>query len=338
MAATPIVSLHDLSAGYPRTIEDGLRETGFFDQVPTGAPVFLKPNLTFPVYRPGVMTSFECLKTVTTLLIGKGYPVIIGEADSGGYNRFSIDEVFKGMGIDKLAQETGARLVNLSFTEPEWLEVRAGFRRLRVPVPKLLLHEVGAVITLPVPKIHMNTLVSMSIKNQWGCIQEPAERLKLHPYFAEVMYELNRRLPRAHSIVDGKYGLNRSGPMLGDPVELNWLLVANDLVAADRVCCRLMQIDEREVKYLNHFRERGWWSEFKDIRLRSDWGKFLKEKFHLQRALTDMPGLVCFNSSFLAWLGYRSPLAGFAHWLLYLFREPFYDYDKEKTKVRTDAR
>ncbi|MBI3850103.1 MAG: DUF362 domain-containing protein [Verrucomicrobia bacterium] len=129
MAATPIVSLHDLNAGYPQTIEDGLRETGFFDQLPAGAPVFLKPNLTFPVYRPGVMTSFECLKAVTTLLIGKGYPVIIGEADSGGYNRFSIDEVFKGMGIDKLAQETGARLVNLSFTEPEWLEVRAGFRR-----------------------------------------------------------------------------------------------------------------------------------------------------------------------------------------------------------------
>src|SRR6185295_13406958 len=213
VAATPIVSLHDLNAGYPHSIEDGLRETGFFDQVPAGAPVFLKPNLTFPVYRPGVMTSYECLKAVTTLLIGKGYPVIIGEADSGGYNRFSIDEVFKGMGIDKLAAETGARLVNLSFTDPEWLEVRAGFRRLRVPVPKLLLHEIGAFITLPVPKIHMNTLVSMSIKNQWGCIQEPAERLKLHPYFAEVMYELNRRLPRAHSIVDGRYGLNRSGPM-----------------------------------------------------------------------------------------------------------------------------
>ena len=318
MAAAPIVSLQDLGAGYQKTIEDGLREVGFFDHVPTGAPVFLKPNLTFPVYRPGVMTSYECLKVVTTLLIGKGYPVIIGEADSGGYNRFSIDEVFKGMGIDKLAAETGARLVNMSFTEPEWLEVRAGFRRLRVPVPKMLLHEIGAFITLPVPKIHMNTLVSMSIKNQWGCIQEPSERLKLHPYFAEVMYELNRRLPRAHSVMDGKYGLNRSGPMLGDPVEFNWLLVSNDLVAADRVGCRLMQIDERTVKYLNYFQSQGWWSEFSDIRLRADWERFRKVQFYLRRQWTDLPGLMCFNSSFLAWLGYRSPLAGFAHWLLYL--------------------
>ena len=338
MHSAPFVSLQDLGAGYQKSVEIGLQETGFFDRVSTGAPVFLKPNLTFPVYRPGVMTSYECLKAVVEILVSRKYQVIIGEADSGGYNRFSIDEVFKGMGIDKLAAETGARIVNLSFTEPEWLEVRAGFRRLRVPVPKLLLHEIGAFITLPVPKVHLNTQVSMSIKNQWGCIQEPTERLKLHPYFAEVMYELNRRLPNAHSIIDGRYGLNRSGPMLGDPVELNWLMVANDLVAADRICCRLMQIDELEVNYLRHFRDCGWWPELPDIRLRPDWEQFRKTKFYLKRKWTDLPGLVCFNNSFLAWLGYRSPLAGFAHWLLYLFREPFYDYDKEKSKVRSKNR
>jgi uncharacterized protein (DUF362 family) len=334
VSSPPVVVLRNLQEGYPKTIETGLEEVGFFTRVPAGAPVLLKPNLTFPVYRPGVMTSYECLKATVTLLVRRGYPVIIGEADSGGYNRFSIDEVFRGMGIDKLAQETGARITNLSFTEPEWLDIRVGLRRLKVPVPRLLLHDIGAFITLPVPKVHLNTRVSMSIKNQWGCIQEPAERLKLHPYFAEVMYELNSRLPHAHSIIDGRYGLTRSGPMLGDPIELNWLLVSNDLVAADRVCCRLMQIDELEVGFLRHFRKRGWWSEFSEIRLRPDWEQFRKEKFYLHRKWTDLPGLACFNSAFLAWLGYRSPLAGFAHWLLYLFREPFYDYDKEKTKVR----
>ena len=338
MPISPVVSLQSLDAGYAKTIETGLQEVGFFVRIPTGTPVFLKPNLTFPVYRPGVMTSYDCLAATTRILVAKGYPVIIGEADSGGYNRFSIDEVFKGMGIDMLARETGARIVNLSFTEPERLEIGVGLRRLRVPVPRLLLHEIGAYISLPVPKVHLNTQVSMSIKNQWGCIQEPSERLKLHPYFAEVMYELNSRLPHAHSIVDGRYGLNRSGPMLGDPVELNWLMVANDLVAADRVCCRLMQIDELDVKYLRHFRDRGWWPEFSGIRLRPDWEQFRKTKFYLKRKWTDLPGLVCFNNSFLAWLGYRSPLAGFAHWLLYLFREPFYDYDKEKTKVRPKNR
>ncbi len=335
MTKNPIVVLKHLEgSAYGPVIEETLEQIGFFKTVPAGARVFLKPNLTFPEFRPGVMTSLDCLRAVTVCLIGHGYKVIIGEADSGGYNRFSIDEVFKGMGIDKLAAETGAEIVNVSFTEPEWIEVRAGWRRLRVPVPRLLTQEIDAFITLPVPKIHMNTQVSMSIKNQWGCIQEPTVRLKLHPYFAEVMYEFNSRLPQAYSIIDGRYGLNRTGPMLGDVVDMNFVLGSNDLVAADRVCCRIMQIDEARVKYLQYFRSRGWWSAFEDIVLNDDIARFQKEKFFLVRKWTDYPGLICFNNAFLAWLGYHSPLAGFAHWLLYLFREPFYEYDKEKTKLR----
>ena len=61
---------------------------------------------------------------------------------------------------------------------------------------------------------------------------------------------------------------------------------------------------------------------------------FKRSGFTSRAKWTDYPGLICFNNAFLAWLGYHSPLAGFAHWLLYLFREPFYEYDKEKTKLR----
>jgi uncharacterized protein (DUF362 family) len=213
--------------------------------------------------------------------------------------------------------------------------LKVGWRTLRVPVPRLLLDgTVDAFITLPVPKIHMNSMVSMSIKNQWGCIQEPKERLKLHPFLSEVMYEFNRRLPRAYSIIDGRYGLNRSGPMRGDLVDLNWLLVSNDLVAADRVCCRIMQVDEQRVKYLRYFQKRGWWSGYEAIRVNREITDFQKEPFYLRREWTDLPGVACFNSPFLAWLGYHSPLASFAHWLLYLVREPFYDAKAEQAKLR----
>ncbi len=334
MTPTPVVHLQSLAEGYASAVEATLTGVGFFNDVPAGARVFLKPNLTYPEFRPGVMTSLDHLRAVTACLVGRGYRVIIGEADSGGYNRFSMDEVFKGIGIYELAKELGAEVVNLSFTEPEWVEMKAGWRTLRVPFPKLLLREIDAFITLPVPKIHMNTLVSMSIKNQWGCIQVPNERLKLHPYFAQVMYEFNRRLPRAYSLIDGRYGLNRTGPMLGDVIDFNFVLGSNDLVAADRVCCRIMQIPEERVAYLRYFQSRGWWSEYSAIQLNDDPTKFQKVPFYLVRKWTDYPGLICFNNAFLAWLGYHSPLAGFAHWLLYLFREPFYEYDKEKAKLR----
>lgn len=333
--AKPRIFLERLAHNYPALIAKGLERVGFFAEVPAAGTVFLKPNLTFPVYRPGVMTSYDCLKATTELLRSKGYQVIIGEADSGGYNRFSMDEVFREMGINDLARHCGARVVNLSFTDPEFVQVQVGLKTLSLPLPKLLLHEVDAFLTLPVPKIHMNTLVSMSIKNQWGCIQHPADRLKLHPHFAPVIYEVSRRLPRPYSIIDGRYGLNRSGPMSGEVVDLNWLLVANDLVAADRVACRLMRVDETRVPYFRHFKSQGWWTAFEDIELNQPVEPFLKERFYLKRAWTDLPGLACFRSAWLAWLGYHSPLAGFLHWGLYLFRKPYYDYDGEKKRLRT---
>jgi uncharacterized protein (DUF362 family) len=331
MVAKPKVFLSKLADGYPGPVAAGLAGVGFFETVRPGATVFLKPNFTFPTYRPGVMTSFACIKATTECLISRGYKVIIGEAESGGYNPFSMDAVFEQMGMNELATQTGARLVNISYTEPELLRIKVGHRKLSIPMPKLLLHEIDAFITMPVPKIHMNTRVSMSIKNQWGCIQNPAVRLKLHPFFAEVIFEVNRRLPKAHSIVDGRFGLNGTGPMRGDVVDLNWLLVSNDMVAADRICCKLMQIDERTVRYLQYFRRQGWWTSFPEIALNQDWEAFQTVPFYLKRKWTDLPGLFCFNSSFLAWLGYRSPMAGLAHRLLYLFREPFYDYNKERT-------
>jgi len=332
MTSKPQVFLSELDPGYPALVEAGLLHVGFFAAIRPGATVFLKPNFTYPTYRPGVMTSFECVKATVECLRQRGYQVIIGEAESGGYNPFSMDAVFEQMGMNKLAQETGARLVNVSFEAAELLPLKVGWRTLSVPMPKLLLHEIDAFITLPVPKIHMNSRVSLSLKNQWGCIQAPGERLKLHPYFAEVLYEVCRRLPNHYSIIDGRHGLNRSGPMKGDVVDLNWLLVSNDFVAADRICCKLMQVEERTIKHLQYFRQQGWWSRFEDIACNTHWERFQKTKFYLKRQWTDWPGLACFHSSFLAWLGYRSPLAGFAHWLLYLFREPFYDHALEKAK------
>src|SRR5439155_22859244 len=95
--AQPRVYLQRLASNYPALVREGLEQVGFFENVPPGSKVFLKPNLTFPTYQPGVMTSFECLKAVTELLAGQGYQVISGEADSGGYNRFSMGAGFPKM-------------------------------------------------------------------------------------------------------------------------------------------------------------------------------------------------------------------------------------------------
>src|SRR5260370_19859939 len=178
--------------------------------------------------------------------------IIVGGADSGGYSRFDINAVLEKTGIRALEKKYGIRVVNLSHLPRRDIEFDYKRREYKVPFPVLLLDEIDLFITTPVTKIHMNSGVSMSIKNQWGCIPEPSIRLKLHPILEKVLYEINKRLHPALSVIDGRYGLNRSGPMQGDAVQLNWLMVADDLYAADYACCHLMQIDPREIYYLRY--------------------------------------------------------------------------------------
>lgn len=325
--SSPRVFLQHLTSGYDAVLAEGFHWIDLKSKLKAGDTVFIKPNLTFPVFRQGVMTNPACVEAIVRRLKDYTDRIIVGEADSGGYNRFDINAVLEKTGIRALEKKYGIRVVNLSHLSSRPLEFTYKGRDHKVPFPVLLLDEIDLFITAPVPKIHMNTGVSMSIKNQWGCIPEPNIRLKLHPALEKVLYEINKQLRPALSIIDGKYGLNRSGPMQGDAVELNWLMIADDLYAADYVCCHLMQIDPKDIYYLRYVEREQAAPRMEDISFSQDYKQFIKTKFYLKRLWTDYPGLFAFRSFKLAYLGYHSPLSGLLHKLLYLFRKPFYDYD-----------
>jgi hypothetical protein len=252
--------------------------------------------------------------------------------------------VFAETGIKQLEQKYDIRVCNLSHLPYRAIEFPYKGRQLSVPLPVLLLDESDLLLTIPVPKVHMNTQVSLAVKNQWGCIPEPSMRLRLHPFLEKVVYEVNKHVRATFAVVDGKYGLNRSGPMRGDVVELDWLMVADNIYAADAACCQLMQIDPRRVYYLRHLAAaEKVLPDVAGIQFNREWRPFVKERFYLRRAWTDYPGLWAFRSPLLTYWGYYSPLASLLHQLLYLFREPFYDYagtgrQSHKQSVSGDAR
>lgn len=319
-------------AGYLALIRQGLQWIGFEERVNSTTRIFIKPNLTFPTYRPGVMTHPQAVEAAILAIKDYTPNIYLGDADSGGYNRFSMDEVYRETGLWEFADKYGVQVVNLSKGERRPIHFRCAGRDFSLPLPRLLTDEIDLLVTMPVPKVHANSVVSLTFKNQWGCIPEPADRLKLHPYFKHVIVEVNKAVKTQVAIIDGRYGLNLNGPMRGNPVELNWLMAANDIGAGARLALALMQIPLHKVPHLRYAQTLGLIPELDQITCNRDYRPFLKEKFVLRRALTDYPGYLAFHSSFLAYLGYFSPLAEFLHWLLYLIREPFYDYKKHVTR------
>lgn len=320
------VYLEKTAKGYLEPLQEGLAFLNMTSRVKWGDTIFIKPNLTFPHYRQGVMTSPECIEQLLIALKTYSPNLIIGESDGGGYNRFAMEDVFVKTGLADLAKKYNVKLVNLSKLPSRNIHFQFGGEEFAVPLPRLLLEDVQLFITVPVPKVHANTGVSMSIKNQWGCIQEPSLRLRLHPFFKKVIFEVNRALNVHLSVIDGGYGLNRNGPMRGDPVSLGWVMLADNIVAADMACCKLMGINPMTIDYLAFCHENMAVPSFEAFHFNRDYLKFIGPQFYLRRDFWDYPGYFAFRSPLLAYLAYHSPAAGLLHKVLYLFRNKFYDH------------
>jgi uncharacterized protein (DUF362 family) len=236
-----------------------------------------------------------------------------------------MEKVYGDIGMYDLGKRQGVEVVHLSELPRKTVQL-AGDPPLELALPGMLTDEIDLLVTLPVPKVHMYTGVSLTFKNQWGCIPEPADRLRLHPRLPRVLLEVNRLVHARVAIVDGAWGLNVSGPLRGDPVPLDWLLVTDDLGAGARLCCELMQVPLAKVPHLRYAERAGAIPRREEIVTNQDTAPFVRDRFYLRRRWTDYPGLLAFRSRAIAHLAYFSPLATFLHRVLYLFREPFYDY------------
>jgi uncharacterized protein (DUF362 family) len=327
MSKVPSIFIESLGNDYLPRIREGLSFIGLGNRIKPGDTVFIKPNLTYPHYKAGVMTSPECIENLIIALKDYSVNIIVGETDSGGYNRFSMDEVFEKTGLRLIAKKHDVKVVNLCKLPSRDIHFMHNQKEFSVPLPQLLLDEVDLSITVPVPKIHMYTGVSMSIKNQWGCISDPAQRLKLHPCFEKIVFEVNKVLNFGVSIIDGRYGLNRSGPLRGDVVDLGWIMITDNILAADMVCTKLMGIKPLSIKYLRFYSENNPLPDPELFRFNQDYSRFSGPPFYLKREFWDYPGYFAFNSSLFAYIAYRSPISKVLHKVLYLFREKFYDHD-----------
>jgi len=314
--------------GYLSAIKDGLNYINFSQLVSAKSRVFIKPNLTYPIFRPGVMTNPQAVEAAILAIQEYTPNIFIGDSDSGGYNRFSMDEVYAETGLSKFAKQYGVQVINLSYCERKEINFSYLGKDFNVALPRLLTDDMDLLVTMPVPKVHANTGVSLTYKNQWGCIPEPNDRLKLHPYFRHVILEVNKAVKSRVAIVDGKFGLNINGPMIGKKIDLGWILVTNDIGTGARLCCELMQIDLRKIDHLRYIQKKGGIPELSQIEINQDLRPFLREKFFLRRKFTDLPGYIAFQHATIAYLAYFSPAADLLHKLLYLIREPLYDYKK----------
>jgi uncharacterized protein (DUF362 family) len=227
-------------------IRELMEACGWRDWIAPGSHVAVKPNLC--TERPDQIhtanTSAEVLRGVCSILRERTDRITIVESDGA---RYPAEVAFRNNGVYEIAQDLGARVVNLS--KDDLVEVDDP-RMKGFGLAKTWL-EAEAFITLPVMKTHATTVFTGAIKNQWGCVPR-YDRILLHKYLHELVGDLNKLRPVTLALMDGIVGMQGRGPINGYPINLNVLLASRDPVALDATGMRLIGLNPHESTHIVH--------------------------------------------------------------------------------------
>jgi len=189
--------------------------------------IFIKPNLTYPTYKKGVPTRKKFVESLVAALrqINSTTKIYIGEGE-GGYNSFSMTEAMRVMGFyDIVKRYPNVEIVNLSKLPRRTVELKANGKPYLIDLPELFFDEIDFSITCPLPKVHCMTKITLSFKNQWGCIPDTM-RLKNHFKFDSIISRISDKVKFKYVFLDGRYGLDNNGPMVGDSIRVDWFVAS----------------------------------------------------------------------------------------------------------------
>ncbi len=320
MATEKKVYLDWLKGDPQARLAAAFRFTGLDREIKAGDQVLLKPNLTYPKFKPGVTTTPAVLEASIKLLKDLGARVVVGESD-GGYDSYEVKDAFHDYGLYELEKKYGIRVVNFSSDKSSWrtVAIRKYFKTFDIEYPALL-EESDHFITFPVPKVHAMTGISLSYKNQWGCVPNTM-RLRYHPVFNDAIFAINQIPKSKFTVIDGTYGLTRSGPMVGDVFDWGWLMVSNSFEAADLVASRLMKVDLRTILHYKKVFRAGLVPDLAEIKLSQELSPFVSDKFYLKRDMWNYLALSAWLHPAINHFFYESSAADLLHKIMYTFRK-----------------
>ena len=225
----------------------GLRQSidligGIQTFVEKGQSVLLKPNLLYgKAPEKAVTTHPSIVKGMIQIVREAGGVPFIGDSPSVG----SLIRTAEKAGIKAVADEVKCPLVE--FDRPTQPHERGGktFKQLEVDQSVL---EADVVINLPKWKTHAQMLLTLGVKNLFGCVPGPRKALwhlkagDDRKIFAQVLVDVYQVIHPSLTILDGIVGMEGNGPNSGHPIPLGLILASGDSLSLDQIVCDLLKI------------------------------------------------------------------------------------------------
>lgn len=217
--------------------------------------VFIKPNLSgrAPIEKSENTDPDFLDKLIKVLQDGGCERIVIGHSSLLGTSDrvYPFDKIIQDSGFSRFANRSGVELLNLDDIERKEI----AFRDKKFRIPKII-YELGGYLNLAKLKTHMETKVSLSLKNQMGLLDQNI-RVMFHKTDLEENIAYLGVVKPGLSIVDGICAMEKNGPHHGNNRELNLLFAGDDMVELDSFICNIVGIDYSSVRHIRLAGEAG---------------------------------------------------------------------------------
>ena len=217
-----------------------------------GKAVVLKPNLVD--YLPGNAINTHPLLVLAAAesfrRVGARSVVV---AEGPGHQR-DTQLVLSQSGYQESLRDEKIRFVDLNRDELIRAPLRASYTGMRdLWLPRTVL-EADYLVSMPKIKAHHWSGVTLSMKNMFGVV--PGARYGwpkniLHwKGIQESILDLCATVPIHFVIADGIVAMEGNGPLNGTSRHFGKIVLADDPIAADATCARLMGFDPRRIVHI----------------------------------------------------------------------------------------
>lgn len=246
------------------TYDDGTLKSQIFElmeamggeAIRRGSRVLIKPNLLSPA-KPehAVLTHPALVRAAVEYVLERGARPLIADSPAIG----AFDTILRRSGIRDALR--GLDCECRPFQNSVRVEIGKPFGTIEIAEEAL---GADAIINLPKLKTHSQMLLTLAVKNLFGCIvgyRKPEWHMRAgvdRQVFAKLLVRIGLTLRPAFNILDGILALEGEGPgRRGVPRPAGVILAGGDPFAVDFAVCRMIGIAPEELPILKAAADMG---------------------------------------------------------------------------------
>ncbi len=216
------------------------------DRIGKDSRVVIKPNLLAPATPDeAILTHPLIVKAAAEYVLDKGAVPQISDSPAVG----SFEKIIKESGLKDALKGLNVRLS--AFTNSVKIDVGEPFKKIELAEDAV---RADVVINLAKLKTHTHMLLTLGIKNLFGCVvglRKPEWHLRAgvdRDMFARMLVKVHQAVSPAVTIIDGILAMEGQGPgKRGEPRKLGVIMGGDNAADLDITVCRMLGIPPEQL-------------------------------------------------------------------------------------------